>query len=282
MQFLRESVQSTLKRSGIYQRVKASSVYDLYWKVADRRLIDNRNREVDFYRNLLARSQRGSLIFDVGANAGDKTDVFLRLGARVVAVELDERCQEILRGKFLEYRLAPKPVVIVGKAVSDGIRNETMWIDGPASAVNTLSKKWVETLKTAKGSFEHGHCGLDFARSKTVETTTLEELIRAHGLPFFVKIDVEGHEASVIRGLKHPVQFLSFEINLPEFEQEGLECVKLLNGLLADGKFNYATDLQCGMALEKWLSAQEFSKVLEQCSDGSIEVFWRTPLAERK
>src|ERR1035437_1889229 len=159
MQSLKQCVQSTLKRGGIYQRVKASSMYDLYWKVTDRRLIDHRNKEVDFYRRLLGTSRRGSLFFDVGANVGDKTDVFLRLGARVVAVEPDERCKEILRGKFLEYRLSAKPVVIVGKAVSDSIRNETMWIDGPASAVNTLSKKWVETLKTTKSTFAHGHCG---------------------------------------------------------------------------------------------------------------------------
>jgi len=278
MQSVKQRVQSTLKRAGIYERVKASSVYDLYWKMADPRLIDRRNKEVDFYQDLLGKPRTGDLIFDVGANVGDKTDIFLRLGARVVAVEPDDRCQEILRGKFLAYRLARKPVVIVGKAVSDSLRNETMWIDGPGSAVNTLSKKWVETLKAAKGTFEHGHNGLDFAGRKTVETITLEQLILIHGIPFFVKIDVEGHEASVVRGLKHPVPFLSFELNLPEFTQEGLECVKVLNGLAADGKFNYTGDLQRGMALVEWIGAQEFSSVLEQCSAGTIEVFWRTPL----
>jgi FkbM family methyltransferase len=60
---------------------------------------------------------------------------------------------------------------------------------------------------------------LEFARRKAVKTTTLEELILTHDLPFFVKIDVEGYEASVIRGLQRPVPFLSFEVNLPEFTQ---------------------------------------------------------------
>ena len=45
------------------------------------------------------------MIFDVGANVGDKTDVFLRLGARVVSIEPDEANQEVLRGKFLRYRV---------------------------------------------------------------------------------------------------------------------------------------------------------------------------------
>jgi FkbM family methyltransferase len=278
MQSVKQYVVSTLKRAGIYQRVKTSFVYDLYWRIADRRLIDDRNKEVDFYRTLLHGFRKGDLIFDVGANDGTKAAVFLRLGARVVAIEPDEANQEVLRDKFLRHRLAPHCIVIVGKAVSNKSATETMWIDGPGSAVNTLSRKWVETLKTNKDKFEHAHFGLEFAGSKAVETTALEELILTHGLPFFVKIDVEGYEVSVIQGLKRPVPFLSFEINLPEFRQEGLECVNLLDGLAADGKFNYSADLQRGMALGKWLGAREFSNALEQCSKRTIEVFWQTPL----
>lgn len=279
MQALKRYLQSTLKQAGVYYRVKNSYAYDLYWRVADKRLIDARSREVEFYRGLLQGFRRGNLIFDVGANDGTKTQFFLKLGARVISIDPDEANQEILRGKFLRYRLSPTNVVIVGKAISDKSATETMWIDGPGSAVNTLSQKWAETLKSNKEKFEHAYFGLEFARQKTVETTTLEDLIQTHGLPFFVKIDVEGYETKVIRGLKHPVPFLSFEINLPEFRQEGLECVKLLDGLAADGKFNYSADLQRGMALEKWLGAQEFSSVLGQCSERALEVFWRTPLA---
>jgi FkbM family methyltransferase len=279
MQAFKRYLQSMLKRAGVYYRVKNSYVYDLYWRIADKRLIGARSKELEFYRSLLNGFRQGDLIFDVGANVGDKTDLFLRLGTRVVSIEPDEANQEVLRDRFLRYRLAPKRVVIVGKAVSDRSAIETMWIDGPGSAVNTLSQKWAETLKSNKDNFEHGHFGLEFARSKAVETTTLEELIITHGLPLFVKIDVEGYEASVIRGLKRPVPFLSFEINLPEFRQEGLDCVRLLDGLAADGKFNYAADLQAGMQ-GNWVGAREFSSVIEQCSERTIEVFWRTPLAQ--
>jgi FkbM family methyltransferase len=281
MRTLKQCLQSMLKRAGVYYRLKNSHLYDLYWSIADRRWIDARNKELDFYRSFLSGFCKGDLVFDVGANDGTKTDIFLRLGARVISIDPDEVNQSILRDKFQRYRLVPKRVVIVGKALSDRSATETMWIDGPGSAVNTLSQKWAETLKTNKDKFEHAHFGLDFARSKTVETTTLEELILAHGLPVFVKIDVEGYEASVIRGLKHPVPFLSFEMNLPEFRQEGLECVRLLGDLAADGRFNYAADLQRG-TLGKWLEVEEFSRVIEQCSEGTIEVFWRTPLTHMR
>jgi FkbM family methyltransferase len=41
--------------------------------------------------------------------------------------------------------------------------------------------------------------------------TTLDELIGKHGVPVFIKIDVEGFEEAVLQGLSQPVRALSFE-----------------------------------------------------------------------
>jgi FkbM family methyltransferase len=250
-------------------------VYSLYWSMADPALIDNRRKEVHFYRNLLKGFQHNDLIFDVGANQGTKTDIFLRLGSRVVAIEPDETNQAILRERYLRYRLSRKPVVIVGKAVSDRNAVATMWIDEPGSAKNTFSQKWVESLRHDEQRFGQT---LSFAQRREVETTTLEQIINTYGLPFFVKIDVEGHEINVLRGMRRPVPYLSFEVNLPEFRTEGLQCVELLGRLAAEGKFNYTADCRRGLAIEAWLGSQEFSSVLSQCAERSIEVFWKTSL----
>jgi len=270
---LKPHLQTLLKRLGLYHRLKASRLYDLYWRIADRRIIEERSSEVEFYRNLLTGFRKGDMIFDVGANHGFKTDIFLRLGARVVAVEPDELNQKVLVQEYLRYRFSRKPVVIVGKAVSDRNTVATMWIDAPGSAKNTLSQKWVETLRRDENRFGHR---LDFPQQKEVETITLEQLITTHGLPFFVKIDVEGHEPSVLRGLQRPIPYVSFEVNLPEFRSEGLECIALLERVAADGKFNYVVYCQDGLELERWLEPHKFSQVLNACPEKSIEVFWKT------
>jgi FkbM family methyltransferase len=247
-------------------------MYDIYWAVADSRVIARRSRELEFYRSTLAHFREGDLIFDIGANEGFKTDIFLRLGARVVAVEPDEINEATLRKRFLDHRLFPKRVKIVRKAVSDSSGSRTMWIDSPGSAKNTLDSKWVEILRGDEKRFGHA---LSFGAAKVVDATTLENIVDAYGVPFYVKIDVEGHEPSVLRGLKQPVAYLSFEVNLPEFAPEGLECINLLNDMSCGSEFNYVTDCQEGLVLRNWVSRDEFAELFEQIRNPSIEVFCR-------
>jgi len=276
---MKRNLQGLLDGLGIYERLKASWVYEFYWTIADRKIIDDWKRELEFYRCLLNGFRESDLIFDIGANQGYKTAMFLRMGARVVAADPDETNQEILRRKFQTYRLRRKSLIILGKAVSEECSTRTMWIDAPGSAMNTLSPKWADTLRGDGQRFGHQ---LGFSRSKQVEAVTIDQLVTEHGPPFFVKIDVEGHELSVLRGMRHPVPYLSFEVNLPEFRPEGIECVRLLGALARDGEFNYTSDCRRGLAMETWRRSVDFLAVLDSCDDASIDVIWRTSLRMRK
>ncbi len=222
---------------------------------------------------LLKGLKPGDLIIDIGANHGAKTGVFLRLGARVVAVDPDPLNQEILRQTFLSYRLTPQPVTIVAGAVSETRGVATFFMQQPGSAMNTLSNKWVDSLRSDPSRFGSD---FQFSQSREINTLTLQDLVATYGEPAFVKIDVEGHELQVMRGLQRPVACLSFEVNLPQFRDEGKQCIDELRRVSERGTFNYAIDCERGLELQEWCSAEQFRRVLDECKDKSIEVFWRT------
>lgn len=273
---LKTGAQLLLRRLGIYHRLKASHLYDLYWGLVDRKLIDRRRKELAFYRKTLRGLKPNDLIFDVGANIGQKTGIFLRLGARVIAVEPDPLNQQVLRQSHIDFRLTKKSVVIVGKAVGAQVGSQMMWIDKPGSALNTLNPKWVDILRVDQSRFGER---LDFSQAREVETTTLEELIGGYGVPFYVKIDVEGYEAEVLSGLRTAIPFVSFEVNLPQFKAEALQCMEHLERVVRGGKYNYAADCFCGLALDSWLDKEAFLSIFERCQETSIEIFWMAPSA---
>jgi FkbM family methyltransferase len=165
--------------------------------------------------------------------------------------------------------------MIVGKAVGARVGVETMLVCAPGSVFNTLSEKGAGIISDSTNRPGQLSDVIEYKEKKTVETTTLDHLIEAYGLPFFIKIDVVGFELEVLQGLHRSVPFLSFEIGLPESRRELLQCVGLLGGLSSSGQFNYTWDRRNGLALDRWLDVRSFLRILESCGDGPIEVFWR-------
>src|SRR5688572_11272177 len=266
-------VQRLLNSVGLLDRARASRLYDAYWRVIDPGVLQRRAAEIAFYREVLQGLTPGAVVFDIGANQGAKTDIFLRLGSTVVAVDPDPANQRVLEQKFRSYRVRQLPVAIVPVAVAAEEGSRTLWIDEPGSGKNTLNRKWVDALQHDSARFGQA---LQFGDQQTVTTTTVERLITRFGEPFFIKIDVEGAELDVISGLRRPVRYLSFEVNLPEFLDEGCTCVARLHDLTERSRFNYLSGTVLRLALPRWLPASEFVPVLRSCPEPSIEVFCRT------
>jgi len=275
----KRDLSSIVKQNSIYQRLRISPIYDLYLALTKRRVIKARGRELDFYRMTLDGFEPGGLIFDIGANVGDKVDVFLKMGARVVAVDPDEGNQAILRDRFHRYRMTPRPVTIVGKAVGAKAGNEQMWVYGPGSLFNSLSEKSPGILDGTKKRSGHLLDAYQFKEKRIVATTTLDQLIETYGLPAFIKIDVVGYELEVLQGLHCPVPCLSFEIEVKELRKELIQCIEILGGLSSRGRFNYTCDRRNGLALDQWLDFGPFWRLIDGidgCSEGCLEVFWKT------
>jgi FkbM family methyltransferase len=266
-------LQRILRRLGLYKWFKEETfAYDVYSYFKERRPLGWRRRELRFFRRLVGQNEGPLLIFDVGANCGKKTDVFLKLGAHVVAVEPDEANLRILSRKY-RGALGNRPVTIVAMAVSDSIRTEKLWVTAPGDGLNTLSEKWVRTLKGNVAKFGKS---VDFPCQRDVPTTTLASLIESHGVPDYIKIDVEGHEPQVLRGLNAPVKAVSFEANLPEFGPEAAECIGILSRLSPSGRFNLTScDTYQGFSLDQWRSGPEIIAILSTLGERTVEIYWK-------
>jgi len=185
----------------------------------------------------------GQLCFDLGAHVGNRIAAFLSNGARVVAAEPQPLFFYLLQ-RF--YGKNPA-VVLLDQALSAAPGEATLHISRRAPTVSTLSLDWANTVRRAP-SFSR----VAWEDSITVHVTTLDALITQFGEPAFCKIDVEGYEGEVLRGLSRPLRALSFEYT-PAVPHIALDCVDRL-AALGDYEFNVSVGETHRFALPTWIS----------------------------
>jgi FkbM family methyltransferase len=151
-----------------------------------------------FYARFL---KPGDIAFDIGTHVGDRSASFSRLGARVVAVEPQPALLRALR-----LILRGRDVALVPALVGAEPGQATLRLNTANPTVATASDDFIAAAAGAPG-WE----GQAWDSSLTLPVTTLDALIAEHGMPAFIKIDVEGFEAAALAGLSRPPAALSFE-----------------------------------------------------------------------
>jgi FkbM family methyltransferase len=160
----------------------------------------------------------GDLAFDVGAHVGNHARCFAALGARVIAIEPQPAFGAWLRRLFRNRHR----ITVVECALAAAPGTVELYPSLRTPTVATASRRWLETVRASQG-FER----VRWAGAVQVPATTLDALIARYGLPRFCKIDVEGYEAEVLRGLSRPIPALSFE-----YVPAAIEVARRAAGLL--------------------------------------------------
>lgn len=195
----------------------------------------------------------GDLAFDIGAHVGNRVRAWRRLGARVVAVEPQPDCLRVLR---LFFGRDPG-VTIVPAAAGAEPGQARLAVSSATPTVSSMSPQWIDTV-----SEDNRFKAIRWDTTLDVSVTTLDELIATYGEPAFCKVDVEGFEVEVLRGLSRPLRALSFEYLPPAHDaaRQTLELVESLGRYV----YNYSPIETMRYSSARWLSAAELAGVLER------------------
>jgi FkbM family methyltransferase len=207
-------------------------------------------RMVQFYGQFLG---PGDLGFDIGAHVGSRVRAWHKLGARVLAIEPQPDCVRVLN---LMFGRSPS-VTILPVAVGAAPGEARLAVSSATPTVSSMSTDWIESVSTDP-SFSRVH----WDESVPVSVVTLDSLIASHGVPAFCKIDVEGFEVEVLRGVSTALPALSFEY-LPPAHDAALTALDLV-AALGSYEYNYVAVETARFVSSSWLSAGGLVDVLER------------------
>jgi FkbM family methyltransferase len=192
---------------------------------------------------------RNDLCFDVGANMGNRIAPMLSIKAKIVAIEPQKACIKYLRYKF------KKQIEIIAKGLGE---HEGFYDFYPSNmnVISSFSSEWINSVKN--GRFKDYKWG----KAVKIEMTTLDNLIKRFGIPAFIKIDVEGYELEVLKGLSSPIKNISFEYTVPEQLEKVYKCLEQLEKINPNIEFNYSIAESMILVFSRWLSITEMKEYL--------------------
>jgi FkbM family methyltransferase len=195
----------------------------------------------------------GDLCFDIGAHVGNRLWALSKLGARVVALEPQPDCMHLLR-RWYGHR---PDIELVEQAVGTAPGTRTLFVSERTPTVTSLSRDWIAAVGATPG-----FAGVRWNRGIPVRITTLDELIARYGEPAFCKIDVEGAELDVLRGLSHPLKTLSFEY-IPAAIDIAVACVGRL-GELGRYEYNWSPGELPRLRSSVWIDPAQMADLLRR------------------
>ncbi len=202
--------------------------------------------------------QNGDLCFDIGANVGARAKIFRRLGAKVICLEPQEECLKVLNLAFKN----DNNVKIIGSAVGEKAGSAQLTMSIHNDLIASLSDKYVKESRFS-GDFED-------SKTQEVSVTTLDDLISKYGKPKFCKIDVEGFELEVLKGLSQPLHYVSLEF-AKEFLDDTEKCLSILSDLGAK-RFTYSEGDSLALFSANWHSSSK--ALMQKMREHQNDDFW--------
>ena len=128
------------------------------------------------------------VIYDFGVHTGMDSLFYLQKGFKVIGVEANPVLVQQIKNKFITY-IDTGDYILIDKAISDTSNSSiTFYINPQKTDWGTIYPTWNRTMNN---KFEE----------VTVDTIMLDKLFNDYGIPYYMKIDIEGADILVLNSL---------------------------------------------------------------------------------
>ena len=132
----------------------------------------------------------GDLIFDLGMNNGNDTHFYLNKGFRVVAVEPNPSLCEQARQRFSP-EIKSGRLQIINKAIAKVTGEIEFFLNDQVTGWSTSTLEWLKA-RNREGAI---------SRPVIVRAVTFQEILTEYGIPYYVKVDIQGGELLCLEAL---------------------------------------------------------------------------------
>lgn len=165
--------------------------------------------------------QKINLIYIIGAYDGKEVNYFLNRNYKVIAIDANHEYCDNIRNKFKEY-INNRKLVVINKAIAYG--NETKFY---------ISKHpdWCSC------NIEIANRNQKLKDTITVECVNLQDIINEYGMPYYLRIDIEGNDYIAVDMLKDDKpKYISCESEcVGESNKTDEDITRVLNYLINKG-----------------------------------------------
>lgn len=155
------------------------------------------------------------LIYDVGMHKGEDTDYYLKKGFNVVGFEADPDLAAFCRQRFLDQIKTNQLTIVEGAIVdcsNNDIEEKVVFFKNKLNSVwGTVDKNWAE---------RNEYLGSKSEKIK-VPIVDFSKCLRQYGMPYYLKVDIEGMDIFCLKSLKdfrERPDFISIESEMINFE----------------------------------------------------------------
>jgi len=210
------------------------------------------------------------LVYDIGMHKGEDTEFYLRKGFRVIAFEADPDLVSFCRNRLKEFIDQGRLTIVEGAILdldtidADQKRKVQFFKNSELSVWGTVCANWAERnarLGTTSTAIE-------------VNTTNFAQVIQEHGIPHFMKIDIEGSDmvcVSALRAFRERPDYISIESDKTSFANIKREIEVLID--LGYGYFQAVEQSAIPLSQSPHYPPSEGKYVAQLFEEGSSGLF---------